>query len=231
MTVHILLLLASMLGASVASAADPPDAGSVRQAADPVGLPVYSEADWTRLRSGAVVLESPASRPGVGTVVVSAIMRASPDVVWATSIDFQSYPEYVPGMVEARNYVVEPRRIATYFRIKVATVTLEYHTDHLLDPDTLTVVFFLDNARNNDLAVSEGTWRHFRLEDGTTLVRFENTIDTGRALPAWLQSMVMRRDSVRLMELRRQRVEESQRAASSTAPVSERHAAEAEVAP
>ena len=172
----------------------------------------YSMADWKDLALGQVVItkvDTAATDGGINTSVqTSAIIPRTPAQVWSVLVDFDSRPDFTPGLQESHTRKIEGNRVWLDERVRVLWVNIRYHIIDTLAPDRGLITWVLDKSLDNDIKESVGSWQLVPLSPGPqTLVRYRAHIDTGQPVPGFIESFLVKRSLPKLVSGLRDEVE------------------------
>jgi ribosome-associated toxin RatA of RatAB toxin-antitoxin module len=168
--------------------------------------------DWEAVISGEIVTgDAPGATgaTGVGrTLSAAGVVAASPVQIWSVLTDWPAYPRFMPNIAETRVRQLDARRAWLSQHLKVFWADVRYGTIWELEPEVGRLHFALDPAASNDLAATEGRWCLTPLpQEGGTLVRYEARIDTGMAVPEFVQTALTRRSLPALIRAIRDEVQ------------------------
>ena len=62
------------------------------------------------------------------------------------------------------------------------------------DPATSSLLATLDSKKKSDIALQEGYWQLYKLDDNTTIGEYGTRVDTGVAVPSFVQNFLARKD-------------------------------------
>lgn len=170
-----------------------------------------SEADWKAVLSGEVATrEVPGATDGSGVgraVSAAGIVAASPEELWEVLTDWASYPRFMPNIADTRIRRLEGGRAWLSQHLRVFFTDVRYGAIWELEPEIGQLRFALDPDVPHDIAAQEGSWRLTPLPNGGgTLVRYEARVDTGRAVPEFVQTALTRRSLPGLIRAVREEV-------------------------
>ena len=172
-------------------------------------------SQWSILRKGEIYLEKEVFRDSKGNSrgrgVAMGIVRASPKELWSVITNFDSFPLFMPRLISSHNYKSTKNQVFIEFSIKVMWKTITYHIEHRLDPANYSLTWNLDKNEDNDIADTQGYWKFYPLENGTSLVVYSVLVDTGHSMPQWLEDYMTRRDVPKTVEALRKRTESSEK--------------------
>lgn len=175
-------------------------------------VPGLSEAEVrAALRGELVVHTETFSRPGgkaagrgVGAVVIARPAAA----VWAVLSRFEDKAEYMPRIKQVDVLAQEPGRRRVRMVVDASVTTSRYTAWFALDEAGGTIRWKLDRtAPDNTIADTEGEWRLYPLGPARTLLYYRTYVDTGRAIPRFIQDYMTRRSLPNLLKAVRARVE------------------------
>lgn len=158
----------------------------------------------------AVVCKNKIEDKGEKVVSNSAamiIINAPIDKTWPYFTDFEKFPEYIPRMVLSEKYTEKDGKIGIKQMLKVLWKKVTYHVLQLNDEAHYTMTFELDKSKENDVAETNGQWVLRPYGEGKTLAVYSLALDTGMAVPRFIQTMLLNQDLPATMEAMRDRVE------------------------
>jgi uncharacterized protein YndB with AHSA1/START domain len=169
-----------------------------------------SERDWHDVLAGDVVTsEVPDADAAADRATVRVIGRvASPPArVWRVLADFEARPAWQVHTKEARIVRVDAPRVWVDERMTFFFVPIRCRILNTLDPERGTIEFALDGSEPHDIGDTRGSWLLRPFAGGTeTLVVYRAWVDTGRRVPAFVQSILLRRELPKLVTELRTRV-------------------------
>ncbi|MBC7644676.1 MAG: SRPBCC family protein [Thermoleophilia bacterium] len=118
-----------------------------------------------------------------GTVTVE--LDATPEELFAIVTDLESYPDWVDGIVEVEVLEVADEglplssRMTADVKIRTVSYTLSYEYEYP------TVVTWTSEP-GGDVKLIEGSYRFEPIDDNTTSVTYELTIDPGFPVPGFM---------------------------------------------
>jgi hypothetical protein len=163
----------------------------------------YTDAEWKRLLEGKVVTgEVREESEGKGErriVTAAAILHAAPEQVWSVLTDWESHPGFMPNAKDTRVRRLEGRRAWISQHLEVFWADIHYGTVWTMEPEEGLARFVLDPDVPHDIAATHGSWRLAPLSAESTLVRFRSWIDTGVAVPGFVQRALIKRSLPRVI--------------------------------
>lgn len=158
---------------------------------------LFAGEELEQLRAGEPLLQQPeasqASTSG-GHVQAASLFPAAPSEVWQTLTDFESWPGFMPHINATEVARRDGAQTWVRQRYSVLLRTLRHTTIYRLDPRGGELHWGLDPDEPADISSSHGRWQLIPVEDGSaTLVRYRATMDAGRALPGFVQDLLLRR--------------------------------------
>lgn len=171
-----------------------------------------SPADWQALLAGEIVTSESAdattSTGATRRVSAAGLVATAPAEIWSVLTDWPSYPRFMPNTVETAVRKREPRRAWLSQHLRVFWADVRYGVVWELDPEAGRVRFALDPGVPSDIAATEGVWQLAPLPgEGGTLLRYEAHVDTGMAVPDFVQSALTRRSLPNLVRAVREEAE------------------------
>ncbi len=157
---------------------------------------LVSTGELERLRDGQILVveEERGGGDAKGRTRASALVRRPPGAVWSTLTDFESWPGFMP-LIDATEIVRrEGDQVWVRQRFSVMFVGMRHTSVYDLAPRAGEIRWALDEEEPADIASSEGTWQLVPVDGGTaTLVRYRASMSAGRAVPGFVQDMLMKR--------------------------------------
>jgi carbon monoxide dehydrogenase subunit G len=128
--------------------------------------------------------------------------------VWQTLIHFEHRAEYAPRVKSA--VIVEQQ--ADFIRVKMeidaSVTTARYTMRFQLDEPAKVITFRLDDtAKDNTIAAAEGEYRLYEVAPQRTLLVYRSYVDTGRAVPGFIQDYMAKKSVPNLLKAIKKRVE------------------------
>lgn len=141
---------------------------------------------------------------GLGAIVVERPVAA----VWATLSRFEDKAEYMPRLKAVTVLERRPGLLRVRMVVDASITTARYTAWFELDEPARRIGWKLDRgAADNSIADAEGDYRLQELGPARTLVVYRTYVDTGRALPRFLQDYITRRSIPDLLRAVKARVE------------------------
>ena len=217
---EVITAIAFILTWAVASAAELPNellrppcvaceepAGGARE--------LFSEAGWVSLEKGGVVIvdHSPAAKGGEGDGsvprerVAAVIVPRPATEVWAVLADFESRPKVLPDVSESHIDRVENNRAWIRQSVDVFWAKIRYTLIATLDPARGLMTFVLDHSAPHDIRDSNGSWQVLPHGPAAALLLSRDRVDTGKPVPALIESYLVDRSLPKMMSSLRQEVE------------------------
>ena len=165
---------------------------------------LVSSRELDRLRGGEILIVEQATESGEGTTRgstrASALVRRPPSEVWTTLTDFESWPGFMPLIDGSEISRREGDQIWVRQRFSVLFIGMRHTSVYDLAPRAGELRWALDKDEPADIEASEGSWRLVPVDEGrSTLVRYEAVMSSGRAVPAFVQDLLMRRSLRKLL--------------------------------
>jgi ribosome-associated toxin RatA of RatAB toxin-antitoxin module len=166
---------------------------------------IYAAADWQKLQEGKVVTTQVSNTDASGAVqstnAASAIIPYPPKEVWSVVTDFESRPRFVPGNKEARIIRREGNRVWIAEHLRIFLMNVRFVVISTLEPEQGSVTWVLDRDAPHDIADTTGSWTVVPLEDGqATLVCYRTWVDSGRAVPGFIEDFLTKRSLPKIVE-------------------------------
>jgi len=156
----------------------------------------FSDEKWQALTRGAILTSEAAepSQPDQRSIEASGIIRYPPGEVWTVVTDFESRPNYVSNSKEVHILRVDGARVWVAEHLKVLLMSIRFAVVCTLDPEHGSVSWMLDKSTEHDIAGTTGSWQLVPLADGhETFVTYRAWIDSGKPVPNFIQSFMMKR--------------------------------------
>jgi carbon monoxide dehydrogenase subunit G len=141
---------------------------------------------------------------GMGAIVV----ERAPTEVWATLSRFEDKPEYMPRLKSLSILEQTPERMRVQMVVDASVMTARYTLVFRIDEPARCISWTLDHsAQGNSIADTEGEYRLYELAPTRTLVTYKSHVDTGRAVPRFIQNYMARHSIPDLLNAIKRRVE------------------------
>jgi ribosome-associated toxin RatA of RatAB toxin-antitoxin module len=165
---------------------------------------LFSSRDLDRLRGGEILVVEEATESAEGTLRgstrASALVPRPPREVWTTLTDFESWPGFMPLIDGSEIARREGDQVWVRQHFSVLFVDMRHTSVYDLAPRAGELRWALDKEEPADIEASEGRWRLVPVDEGSsTLVRYEAVMSSGRAVPAFVQDILMRRSLRKLL--------------------------------
>lgn len=151
----------------------------------------YTRDQWAELTRGEVVQsedDGDTAAHGPKRVAASALIPYPPEPVWQVVTDFESRPQFVPGAKEVRILRTEGDRLWVSEHLHAFFMDVRFVTIVTLDPAHGRVSWVMDHEAAHDIADTTGSWEVVPLQDRrVTLVRYRTMVDSGKAVPGFLE--------------------------------------------
>jgi uncharacterized protein YndB with AHSA1/START domain len=165
----------------------------------------FSDEQWAAMQRGEVVSshqDTSASTESENQLIeASAIVPRPPALVWSVITDFDGRPKFMGNVKAAHVVRTEGNRVWVSEKLKVWGVNIDYNIIGTLDTPHGVFNWVLDKSKDNDVAESVGSWQLYPLDDGQrTLLQYRSHLDTGRAIPGFIESFLTRRSLPEIVE-------------------------------
>ena len=155
-------------------------------------FPSLSQKQEEKLAAGKLVLVA-ASSGEAGRMVTGVIqIDAEHQKIWSILLNNQNIVDSSKAIREVKTYKdvttsgVRDLRLA--FLLKVGWSEIRYHTARSYHVASQYMTWVLDKKKTNDIAWTEGSYSTWPgRKPGSTLFLYKARIDTGRAVPEWLE--------------------------------------------
>lgn len=193
---------------------DAPVAAAVPAAAPAAAdarIPTLSDKEWATLRSNKVVVrgEMYATPDGkrAGKGVAFVIIDKAPEAAWAVLTDYQKMPEFMPRLHKVTIKQKTPERMKVLQELKIMFKTVEYTLDLQFNHEKKRMDWTLDKSVENDIKDTFGSWDFIPFENGKTLVAYTIAVNTGVAIPQFLEDYLTKKDLPEVLLSMKRRVE------------------------
>lgn len=163
----------------------------------------YSTEQWQSIELGQVVTTEIAN-PSSGEerrVQATAIFRKPPKNVWAVLADFPSRPDYLPDVEAMRIVRVDGPRVWVDESLSFFLFTVRNQVINVLEPKLGLISWALDKSVDHDIDDTTGAWRLAPLADGAhTLVIYQVYVDSGQAVPGFVEQYLVGTSVPKLLE-------------------------------
>ncbi|MBW2279339.1 MAG: SRPBCC family protein [Deltaproteobacteria bacterium] len=159
---------------------------------------LVSSSELDQLREGQILVAEDERKSGEasanGKTRAAALVRRAPDAVWSTLTDFESWPGFMPLIDSTEIARREGDQVWVRQRFSVMFVGMGHTSVYDLAPRAGEIRWALDDEEPADIVSSTGTWRLVPVDGGkATLVRYRASMSSGRAVPEFVQDMLMKR--------------------------------------
>lgn len=224
-SVEVITIVAAVSTFAVAPAAElpvelrRPQCVACRQPAG-AARTLFSEADWRRLESGAVIIVDQRPTVADGDSFVSeseaAVIVPRPAAeVWAVLADFESRPEFLPNIRESHVERVEDSRVWISQHVSVFWMQIRYTLIMTLDPARGLMTSVLDHSAPHDIRDSHGSWDVLPHGDASALLVSRSRVETGMPVPGIIKSYLVKNSLPQMMSSLRNEVERRAKASAS----------------
>ena len=129
-----------------------------------------------------------------GKGVVLGIIEKPRNDVWSVLTDYTSHPEYLPTVVATEVYSTEGTTTGIKETIKVLWKRVQYHVLQTQDDQAYVLAWRLDKSLKNDIDDTWGHWALLPYGEGKCVAVYSVHVDTGIAVPQFVEDFLMRRD-------------------------------------
>ena len=165
------------------------------------------------LRGQVPVRIEPFARPngkmagrGIGAITVDRPLSE----VWSTVARFEDKAEYMPRLKTVTILEQSPERLRVRMVVDASVTTAHYILWFRRDREAHEISWKLDHSvTDNSIAEAEGEYRMYEIDPNRTLITYRSYVDTGRALPRFIQNYMARRSIPDLLNAIKRRVESS----------------------
>lgn len=158
----------------------------------------------------AVVIKNKIDDSGKSVISNSAAMIVVDkpvEDVWATVIDFEKLPEFIPRLISSEKYEEKDGKIGIKQSVKVLWKKINYHVLQSEDAEHHIMTFELDKSQKNDISETNGRWELREYGEGKCLAFYFLALDSGMPVPRFIQNMLLNQDLPATMYGLKKRVE------------------------
>lgn len=169
----------------------------------------FTDDEWAELTDGEVILKdltgSDEGRSKENEASGVIVWPAS--FVWNVLTDFESRPKYISTSKEATIVTVDGNRVGVRQKLKFLWEDVRFSVVNTVDPEEGTIRWVMNKDEVHDIADSRGSWQLVPIDEGRhTLVLYRSHTDTGRPVPALIESFVMKTSLPSLIDSLRKEV-------------------------
>jgi len=149
---------------------------------------VLTKEEKATLESGEAVRRQVKGDSG-GRGIAIMDVKASPDKIWNTILDYSKYPNWINDLEKTKIYGGTPE--AGYnveFELGVFGMEIIYYIDHDFHPSKGMLTWNLDYSRESDIDDSTGYWLVFPVPERPGFTRVEYSVDL--RLKGWVPGIV-----------------------------------------
>jgi hypothetical protein len=141
---------------------------------------------------------------GVGAIIIERPVSA----VWATVSHYEDKAEYTPRLQRVAVLDKQLGLLHVYMEVDASVTTARYTAWFKLDETEHTIKWNLDHgAKSNTIADTEGEYRLFPVTPERTLAVYKTWVDSGHAVPRFIQEYMARKSLPNLLKALKMRVE------------------------
>lgn len=129
-----------------------------------------------------------------GYIRAVAIFKQPKKKVWELMVQPETQPLFLPHLVSANVAARPANGQSVDFVLKVMWSSFKYRVMHWDYPEQSRVEWALDGSVPHDVKSIEGYWQLFDLGPDTTIGEYGTRVDTGLAVPGWIQKMFAKSD-------------------------------------
>ncbi len=147
-----------------------------------------STSEVATIKSGKAVRRQVKNDSG-GRGIAIMDVKADPDKIWATILDYKAYPDWIDKLDKTSIYGGNPETgLKVKFELSVIGMDVIYFIDHSYHKDKGYLTWTLDYTRESDLDDSTGYWLVYASPDTPGATRVEYTVDM--RLKGWVPGFV-----------------------------------------
>lgn len=203
---HLLLLLAVATRAGADTM--PPSLTQLSCSACPSPNEVrkrFSANQWQTLGEGSpVTQESTADGQESAKqrdIEASAIVPWPPQLVWDVLVDFDSRPKFMPSSTKSKITKVSGSDVWVDQELSVLWEDIHFSVINTIDAEHGTIHWVMNKDAPHDIADTTGSWQVAPLDGGKhTFLIYRSHTDTGRAVPAAIETFLIKRSIPKMIE-------------------------------
>lgn len=147
-----------------------------------------SKAEVATIKKGNAVRRQIQNDSG-GRGIAIMDVKASPDKIWTTIVDYKAYPNWIDKLDKTSVYGGSPATgQKVKFELSVFGMDVVYFIDHSFHQSEGYMTWTLDYSRESDLDDSTGYWLVYPSPDTPGATRVEYTVDM--RLKGWVPGFV-----------------------------------------
>lgn len=129
-----------------------------------------------------------------GYIKAVAIFKQPKQRVWDLIVVPTLQPLYLPRLTGAKAVEKPEYGELVEFKLKVLFSKFKFYTRHWFYPEHARVEWALDGKKKSDIALQEGYWQLYKLDENRTIGEYGTRVDTGVAVPQFVQDFLARKD-------------------------------------
>ena len=170
-------------------------------------VPVFSDEDWKKMQGGEILTrrdKSPAGNNQSGGAGSSMILDLSPQIIWEVVVAVESRLEFIDDLEEIHLVKWQGHRVWLNEAFRVLWKVIHFSVTWTLDPEKGHLRWALDRDKPHDIADTTGSWTVIPIpKSSSTLVLYENKVDTGMWIPAFVERSLTGKALPKMMEAMR----------------------------
>ena len=167
--------------------------------------------ELARMEHGGVVVKAETSPAGddarAARIKAYCVVNKPPAAVWAVMLNYQTFHEFMPRLerVEVLEKTKDAMKVTQTVRGPLGLI--RYTLDLTFKRAQRTVSWALDKSRKHDIADTFGAWEFLPYRQGKTIVRYTTTVDSGIAVPRFVEDFLIKKDLPEVLLSMRRRTE------------------------
>lgn len=129
-----------------------------------------------------------------GYIKAVAVFKQPKARVWELMVVPTMQPKYLPRLTNAKTVDKPEFGELVEFKLKVVFSKFTFYTRHWFYPEYSRVEWALDPKKKSDIALQEGYWQLYALDANTTIGEYGTRVDTGVAVPQFIQDFLAKKD-------------------------------------
>lgn len=171
-----------------------------------------TEAEMEQVLAGKVPVRSETfttqSGKSAGRVFGAIVIDKPVADVWAIISRYEDKAEYMPRLKEVTVLDKQPDKVRCKMVVDASVTTARYTAIYTLDEKERTIRWNLDKtATDNTINDVEGEYKMIELDAGRTLVAYRTWVDSGKAVPRFIQDYMAKKSVPDMLKAVKQRVE------------------------
>lgn len=171
----------------------------------------FAPEEWLQLEAGDVVTREQAADGKDAKenrqTEASGIVSWPPQLVWDVLVDFDSRTKFMSTSTKSEITRIDGNDVRVDQALKILWEKIQFSVINHVDPATGRISWTMDKEKEHNIADTVGAWQIVPLDGGRhTLLLYTSHTDTGRPVPAMIESYVIKRSLPKMIEAVRDEV-------------------------